>query len=186
MNRLPKGYLGTEHETIGSDILAISKVLHLPERALGPELAGQIARVQADQWYPISLLLEALEALDKKLDSYALRSVGWSLFKLSHEADIRANAKSARDICYGIDGMYHRANRGEAIGGWKVLEFKPGHAELEKTTPHHCVMEEGILEEALRTVGVTAKIQQPVCFRKGAPACRFLITSPMTDVRWTG
>ena len=64
------------------------------------------------------------------------------------------------------------------------LEFKPGHAELEKTTPHHCVMEEGILEEALRTLGVTAKIEQKACFRKGAEACRFVITSAITDIAW--
>ncbi len=186
MTRLPKGYLGRNHETIGSDILAISKVLHLPERALGKELAAQLAKVQPEGWYPISLLLQALEALDKKLDSYALRSVGWSLFKLSHEAGAKANAHSAKDICHGIDGMYHHANRGEHIGGWKVLVFKPGYAELEKNTPHHCVMEEGILEEALRAMGVTCKIEQTACFRKGAETCRFVITSPMTDRRWTG
>lgn len=186
MTRLPKNYVGKNHETIGSDILAIRKVLHLPERTLGKELADEIAKVKPDGWYPISLLLQALEALDQKLDAYALRSVGWSLFKLSHEADVRANATSAKDICYGIDGMYHRANRGERIGGWQVLSFSPGRAELEKTTPHHCVMEEGILEEALRTMGVPAKIEQKACFRKGADACRFVITSAITDRRWSG
>ena len=45
---------------------------------------------------------------------------------------------------------------------------------------------DAFMEEALRAVGVTAKIQQPACFRKGAEACRFVITSPMNDVRWTG
>jgi hypothetical protein len=41
--------------------------------------------------------------------------------------------------------MYHHANRGTGIGGWKVLRFDAGYAELEKMTPHHCVMEQGIL-----------------------------------------
>ena len=30
-----------------------------------------------------------------------------------------------------------------------MLGFEPGKAELEKTTPHHCVMEEGIFSAAL-------------------------------------
>lgn len=186
MIRLPKGYLGTGHQTIGSDLLAVLKALHLPERVLGPELAGRLRQVKPDQWYPIGLMLEAMEAMDKKLDAYALKSAGWTLFKMSHEASAKAVAHSARDILFGFNQMYHNANRGEAIGGWKVLSFTPGRAELEKTTPHHCVLEEGILEEALRAVGVSAKAEQSACFRKGAPCCIYVVTSRVTDERWNG
>jgi hypothetical protein len=35
-----------------------------------------------------------------------------------------------------------------------VVLFQPGKAELIKTTPHHCVMEEGILTEALLTLQI--------------------------------
>ena len=186
MTAVSNSYLGLNHETIGSDILAVLKALHAPDRALGPALAQRLRAVKPDAWYPISLLLEALEALDKNLGTFALRKVGWELFQLSHAEATRQHANSARDIVYGIDGMYHRANRGAGIGGWRVLSFEPGHAELEKTTPHHCVMEEGILEEALRTVGVRADVSQKACRRKGAAACHYVITSPVTDERWTG
>jgi len=114
-----------------------------------------------------------------------MRKIGWSLFRLSHEAAVRANCSSARDIVYGVDAMYHRANRGEQIGGWEVLEFEPGRALLEKTTPHHCVVEEGIIEAGLRAMGVQATIRQLTCFRRGGEACRILISSHVTDARWS-
>jgi len=87
---------------------------------------------------------------------------------------------------HGIDGMYRAANRGTDIGGWAVLDFSPGKAVLEKTTPHHCVLEEGILEAALRAVNVTATIYQRTCFRKGADSCEIVISSHIVDGRWTG
>ena len=40
--------------------------------------------MRPDRWYPISLLLEALETLEDKLGDFGLRHVGWELFKLSH------------------------------------------------------------------------------------------------------
>lgn len=186
MDRRPKGYIGLNHQTIGSDILAVVKALHAPERALGPELAAKLQTVTADGWYPIGLLLDALEAMDQNLGTYALKNVGWKLFQLTHAEALEASGSSARDVVYGIDQMYHHANRGVGIGGWKVLTFEPGHAQLEKTTPHHCVMEEGILEEALRTLGVKAQVTQTSCFRKGDAVCLYEIRSPITDERWSG
>jgi len=186
MERKPRGYVGLNHETIGSDILAVLKALHAPERALGSELLARLNTVKADQWYPISWLLEALEAMDQKLGTYALRNVGWKLFELSHAETVKKVASSARDILYGFDGFYRHANRGGNIGGWKVLSFAPGHAELDKTTPHHCMMEEGIIQEALRTMGVKSEVTQRECFRKGAESCVFLIDSPIRDARWSG
>lgn len=186
MSSKPRNYVGLDHQTIGSDILAVVKAVHLPERVFGPELAAKLQTVKPQEWYPISLLLDGLAKLDEKLGTYGLRSVGWELFKLSHAEAFRKVASSARDLVYGMDQMYHYANRGTGIGGWKVLAFSSGHAELEKTTPHHCVMEEGILEEALRTLGIRADVSQKSCFRKGADACHYVITSPITDQRWTG
>lgn len=184
MERKPRGYIGINHQTVGSDILSVLKALHAPEQTLGKELAARLAAVKPDGWYPIGLLLEALDKLDQKLGTYSLRNVGWELFKLSHAEALKSVATAARDVIYGIDGMYHRANRGVSIGGWKVLKFEPGHAELEKTTPHHCVMEEGILQEALRTLGVKAEVTQRECFRQGAGACIYVIRSQVTDQRW--
>jgi hypothetical protein len=186
MQKRPRGYMGINHETIGSDILSVLKAVHLPEVTLGKELAQKLSGVQPDQWYPIGLLLEALETLDRKMDAYALRSVGWNIFKMSHEENVRQVAHSARDILYGFNQIYLNANRGIGIGGWKVLGFEPGRAEMDKTTPHHCVMEEGIIQEALRAMGVRADVTQTQCFRKGAESCHFLITSSTTDERWGG
>jgi hypothetical protein len=183
--RWPAEYRGINHQTIGSDILAVLKVLHLPKQILGAELEQKLQAVKHDGWYPISLLLETLELLDKKLGPAGVRNVGFALFRLTHEATQRHKAHSARDVIYGIDAMYHAANRGTGIGGWKVVSFQPGTALLEKTTPHHCALEEGILHEALRLVaGIPANIQQDACFRLGAPACVFRITSVVTDERW--
>ena len=76
--------------------------------------------------------------------------------------------------------MYHHANRGGGIGGWRVISFDESRGVLEKTTPHHCEMEEGILAQALADIGARAVVTQTACFRKGAPACRFLIESAGT------
>ena len=179
-------YRGANHETIGSDILSLVDAVLMPEQIFGKEIYAQLLSVKREGWYPIGDLLKAFEHLDSRLGSDSMRKVGWSLFKLSHEAAVRATCKSARDIVYGIDDMYHRANRGRDIGGWKVIEFVPGRALLEKTTPHHCVVEEGILEAGLRAIGVRGRIEQPECSRRGAPACRMLVTSHVRDARWMG
>lgn len=184
MNRLPRGYVGINHQTIGSDILAVFNVIHAPERLLGPEMTARLKQIKPDEWYPISVLLETLDVLDKKLDSYALKNAGWKLFNLSHAENVRKSVNSARELIHGFHSLYLNANRGVRIGGWRVLSFEPGRAELEKTTPHHCVLEEGIFEEALRTVGVSARVEQSACFRQGADACIFVVNAPNPGPRW--
>lgn len=186
MDRRPRGYTATRHETLGSDILAVLKILKLPEQTMGAAEAAKLSAVDPNGWYPIAWLLELMESLEKNAGPYALAQMGRAVFKLSHEARVLEVAKSAHDILYGIDGMYHHANRGHGIGGWKVLKFEPGRAELEKTTPHHCAMEQGILAGALAAVGCPSNVEQISCFRQGADACVYLVTSSITDGRWSG
>jgi hypothetical protein len=186
MGHRAKGYYGHKHETLGSDILAIQKILKHPEQVLGKEEAAKLAAVDPNAWYPIEWLLSLMDRLDREIGQYGLLQMGRRLFELSHEKRVITSGASARDIVYGIDAMYRHANRGTSIGGWKVLEFGPGHAKLEKTTPHHCMMEQGILTGALATVGCPATIAQPKCLRLGAPACIYVITSSITDARWMG
>ena len=184
--RRPRGYAGIDHQTIGSDILSVFRILKLPEQVLGPEAAKKIAEIDPDGWYPIGQLLELMDKLDHDLGHYGLLQMGRMIFKLSHQERVLEVAKSARDIVYGIDGMYRHANRGRNIGGWKVTRFEPGYAELEKNTPHHCVMEQGILSAALSAVGCPGTVDQRECFRKGADLCIYTISSAYTDQRWYG
>ncbi|HZH03823.1 MAG TPA: hypothetical protein VEY30_08575 [Myxococcaceae bacterium] len=183
--RHPTAYRGIDHETLGSDILSILQAIPRPREVLDAALLQELKPVRADQWYPISLLLRAVEQADAKLGRDALVGMGWVLFQNSHVKSDRTKIGSARDVIYGFDVMYRHVNRGIDIGSWKVLSFSPGRAELEKTTPHHCALEEGIMEKALFSVGVSARIQQSDCFRKGAPSCRFVVTSQVTDARWS-
>jgi hypothetical protein len=185
-NRWPKGYVGRNHETIGSDILAVRDAVRSPEQILGHETRARLEQVRPSGWYPIGWLLDLMEELDQHLGRPGLRQMGRKLFNLSHKERVLQVAKSARDICYGIDGMYHHANRGDRIGGWRVITFAPGRCELEKTTPHHCAMEEGILLEALAALGVPGRVDQSACFRNGAEACIYEIGSVIADARWTG
>jgi hypothetical protein len=182
--RRPRGYVGTHHETIGSDILAVLESLKLAEIVLGADRVERLRAVAPDGWYPIDALLEPLEFIATRLGDASLKKVGWELFRVSHEAQFRAEAKSARDLVHGIDVLYHRANRGLHIGGWQVLDFRPGHAVLEKTTPHPCVMEEGILEAGLRVLGVSGLVNQTSCFRRGADCCVFELMSTVRNERW--
>lgn len=186
MARRPRGYIGTRHETIGSDILAVLRALTLPEQILGAAAVRDLETIDPDGWYPIGKMLDFMAIIERTVGDVGLRKVGRTLFKLSHEERLKEVARSARDVIYGIDGMYHHANRGVAIGGWRVRSFSPGAAELEKTTPHPCMLEEGILGAALRAVGAPATITQDACMRTGADHCLFVISSSITDARWMG
>lgn len=186
VKRLPRDYQGINHETIGTDLLALLGAILMPEAILGKEIVARLKHVKPTSWYPIEDFLTPLEQLDRKLSPDSLRKVGKTLFKLSHEEQFLRSASSARDLAYSMDHLYRAANRGHGIGGWTVLSFEPGTAILEKTTPHHCVMEEGIVEAALQALKVPAVIYQTSCFRKGAAACIFSIRSHVTDARWNG
>ncbi|MDP2345315.1 MAG: hypothetical protein Q8O67_30505 [Deltaproteobacteria bacterium] len=186
MDRRPRDYIGTQHETIGSDILAVLKTLKDPNEVLGPDVVARLTALDPAGWYPIAQLLELMELLDRRVGAHGLLTMGRTLFKMSHERRTKQEATSAADIIFGLDGMYHFANRGIDIGGWKVVGFQPGKAQLTKNTPHHCGMEQGILDEALRLVGAPSRISQTECFRKGAEQCRFNVQSIITDERWLG
>ncbi|HMI83087.1 MAG TPA: hypothetical protein VK550_03280 [Polyangiaceae bacterium] len=123
--RKPRGYLGKGHETIGSDILAVLQILKMPDQVLGADEVRHLSQVQMDGWYPIEWLLQLMDKVDKELGHYGLLQMGRRLFALSHEERLVQVARSAADVVYGIDGMYHHANRGTAIGGWKVICFHP-------------------------------------------------------------
>jgi hypothetical protein len=194
--RRPRGYAGRNHETIGSDILAVRRSLEhlvgehatpkLPGQVLLPEQIARLDQVRAGDWYPIAWLLELMERIDERLGRYALVKMGRTVFSLLHEERVAPQAAVGRDIVYGMDAMYHAVNRGEQIGGWKVLAFGPSRAVLEKTTPHHCAMEEGILAQALTAVGAPAVITQEACLRQDADACRFVLLPSTSGRAWTG
>ncbi len=181
--RKPQGYAGINHQTAGTDILSVLKTVHAPEITLGKELAARLRRVQPDQWYPISDMLELLERLDEKLGSFHLKQVGWNIIQ-GLPPGLFSRFSSAREMLEGMDTLYRMNNRGEQIGHWKVAAFSANRAELEKTTPHHCIMEEGIIEESLRAMTLAAKVQQTQCFRKGDPLCRYVVVPRTADSRW--
>jgi hypothetical protein len=182
----PEGYIGLNHETIGSDILSILNAVHFPEAVLGEEVTARLRALDPQGWYPIDEMLNLMEVLDERLGVGGLLKMGKQLFKLSHEAHFVTVVKSARDAVYGLDGMYHFANRGQGIGGWCVLHFEDGLALMQKNTPHHCVMEEGILSAAFSALGIPASIKQTCCLRRGDKLCEFKIESAVKGPRWMG
>jgi len=183
---VPKGYRGLDHQTMGCNILAVLKSLRLPEQLLGKEEAEQLARVEPRGWYPVGRLLDLMETVDRSLGHYALLQMGRKLFQTAHERRVLESARSARDILYGMEEMYRYTNRGVALGGFQVLAFEPGHAELETTTPYHCAMEQGLLTAALTAVGCPVNLGHRRCFREGAETCIFVVSSSLTDQRWSG
>ena len=185
VRRRPRGYVGRDHETIGSDIASVFKILKLPEQVLGAEEAQKLSAIDPGAWYPIEWLLDLMDRLDKELGQYGLLRMGRTLFDFSHKERVLKVARCAKDIVYGIDGMYHHANRGKAIGGWKVLLFEPGHAELRKddATPlRDGARDPGRGAGRRRCPGV---ITQRQCFRQGAEVCVFEVSSSLVDERWS-
>jgi hypothetical protein len=186
MIRAPRGYRGINHETIGKDFLALHDAVLMPEQIFGKDVAAWLRAKQAEAWYPVHELVHSLEQLGRKLGADSLRKVGQSIFNAGPAEIVKTTVPSAHALLHGFDRLYHRTNRGIDIGGWAVLELKPGRAILEKTSPHHCSMEEGIVDAALRAVGAPSTIYQSACLRTGADACWFVITSHVVDRRWTG
>jgi hypothetical protein len=186
MSRKPKGYLGVNHTVIGSDMLAVLNALQMPEHILSETTMEHLRHVKSDEFYPVAWFLDLMEELDHNVGRFGLVRLGRKVFELSHQERVLKVANSARDIVYGIDGMYQHAHRGKGIGGWQVTSFEPGRAQLVKNTPHHCIMEEGILLQALFAVGAPSRIEQQQCFRRGASACIYEITSVVVDERWMG
>jgi hypothetical protein len=184
--QLPRGYVGTNHETIGSDVMAVLATLRAPEEVLGSVLYSRLKDMDPNAWYPISTLLGLLDHLSRRVGVASVMKMGRQLFVDSHKKHTEKSMTSAGDVVFGIDGLYHRANRGEQIGGWVVKRFRPGLAVLEKTTPHHCALEEGILLEALHGLGAECLITQTQCVRRGDDLCVFELHSAVRDERWMG
>jgi hypothetical protein len=158
----------------------------MPEQILGKDIAARLKNKKADAWYPVAEIIDPLEELGRKLGADSLRKVGSTIFNAGPAEIVQKSVSSARDLAYGFDRLYRSTNRGLEIGSWTVVEFKEGRAVLEKTTPHHCSMEEGIIDAAFRAVNTPSTVYQSACVRTGADACRFVITSHVVDVRWTG
>lgn len=182
--RTPKGYVGFNHEVVGMSILAVLKVLKFRDPSMELDSRAQIGRIDPSAWYPISLLLELMDRLELHVGHFGLVRMGRMVFSLSHAAIVTRDVHSVHQLAYGLDKLYRRTNRGNGIGGWQVLRFEPGDCEIEKTTPHHCAMEQGILQAALAAVECSAIVSQSRCVRDGADTCRFVISSTMTDARW--
>jgi hypothetical protein len=182
----PRDYVGENHLTVGSDILSVLDAVPLASQVLGPGLTARLQSVKPDGWYAIDLLLEAMDRMADKLGRFALLQMGRKLFHASHAEAFMKVAHSAGDLVFSMNAMYRNANRGNRIGGWDVVLFQPGKAELIKSTPHHCVMEEGILTEALLALQIPALVEQRECVRKAAPYCRYQLVSPVTGELWLG
>jgi predicted ArsR family transcriptional regulator len=93
-------------------------------------------------------------------------------------------SRTAKDVLYELDKMYHQTNRGRGIGGWQVTRFEPGLAEVENNTAHHCAMLQGMMTEALLVVGTACNVIQTRCFLEGADTCIYQVTSAFVDARW--
>jgi hypothetical protein len=182
--RWPKGYLGTGHETLGTTLVSVLAALKVPDQVLGADEVERLKQVSPESWYPIGWLLSIMETLDRSVGHQGLVRTGRRCFEISHR--LRVSYRSAFDVVYGIDEMYRHSNRGQGIGGWTVLTFQKGYAEIEKTTPHHCAMEQGILSAALSSAQCPSIVSQSQCFRSGADSCIYTISSALQDDRWSG
>jgi hypothetical protein len=182
--RRPRGYHGEDHTTLGADILAVLKILKMPEQVLGKEEADRLKEIQPDQWYPIEWMLGLMEILEAHVGKYGLMQLGRKLFELSHRQRVMSYSRTAKDVLYELDKMYHQTNRGRGIGGWQVTRFEPGLAEVENNTAHHCAMLQGMMTEALLVVGTACNVIQTRCFLEGADTCIYQVTSAFVDARW--
>lgn len=178
-------YENASHETIGSDLLAVLNTMRYPEEVLGHYWIERLREIKATEWYPMATLVELEQQVLYRGGRASLIQLGRQLFRDSHHERVAPKLQCAGDVIHLLDRMYRHANRGQNIGGWEVLAFGPGHALLRKTTPHHCAVDEGFLQEALQVVNSVALIVQPSCMLTGGKTCDLEVRSPMKD-RWMG
>jgi hypothetical protein len=159
-----------DHEILGSDALAVLQVVSLPEQTLGGPLHQRLKEVRPDGWYPVSLLTEVLETLFVRVGPNGLRQMGRKLFAATHESFVKANIASAYQLLSSFDDVYRKANRGTAIGGWKLLDFSAGKAVIEKTTPHICLVERALRSPGSIVLGYRPPFVRRSVFEKGLTA----------------
>ncbi|MDP1920827.1 MAG: hypothetical protein Q8L14_31580 [Myxococcales bacterium] len=184
--RQPRGYLGKGHETIGSDIIAVFEAVRDAEPTLCSHWMPLVRTIDPHGWYPIDLLLTLADVIHERAGSDALASMGRSIFMLSHGRHFPARAASIGDLVFSADAIYRRANRGTAIGGWRVLEFAQSLAVIEKTTPHLCQFDEGIMQAGGRALGVAVTISQRRCLLEGDDTCEFVVEGAPGEPLWMG
>jgi len=169
---------------LGSDLLAVLKILKMPEQVLAKPDFERLCRVQADAWYPVDWLTNLTTTLERHVGRYGLIQMGRRMFELTHRGRVLQHAKTAKDLIYGLDDMYRHANRGRGIGGFQVLKFGAGIAEVEKTTGQHCLLDQGLITEGLLAVGCACNVSQTRCVLENDDTCVFEITSAFADKRW--
>jgi hypothetical protein len=187
----------SQHETLAVDLLAVRGAVQWlaesddPERTrrycrtiLGEELNQRLEQLEPTDWVPIEWLISMMNTVEAKLGPSGLRRMGRTIFLRSHSENARNHCKSARDILHAMDTLYRLCNRGVGIGGWTVLSFEPTEAVLENTTPHHCLMEEGIVVEACATFGCHVVVTQRKCVRNGDDSCVFVVTPTAPNPLW--
>lgn len=174
------------HVTLGAEILAILQTMRSPEALLGDEWVARQRAIHPKDWYPVTVVSDLVQQLSRRVDRAALVEMGRELFRNSHHRRLIPHLRSVGDVVFGLNGIYHRAHRGQDIGGWEVLQFDEGRALLRKKTPVHCALEEGLLCEALHAVGAEASVAQPTCVQHGGRYCDFEIRSPIRGDRWLG
>jgi hypothetical protein len=182
--RVARGYEGWNHETLGSDLIATFAAVNAVDPRFSEHWMPLVKTLDAQTWYPIDVLLALGFAAEERFGPELLQCIGREIFQRSHAATFRRSAATIADLAFGIDAMYRTANRGEDIGGWRVLEFADGRTLIEKTTPHPCGIEEGILGAACASLGVAARITQVRCVREGDDTCRFELCAETPSTRW--
>ena len=180
------GYENASHETLGSDLLAALNTLKFPVEILGKYWMERLSGIEPAHWYPVSIHLELQQQVLHRGGRAALVQMGRQQFRDSHHGRLAPVLTSAGDVLTRVDRMYRHSNRGTKIGGWEVLSLGAAHATLRKNTPHHCALEEGLLQEALASVGAVALIAQPSCVLMGGKVCELELKSQLKDERWLG
>ena len=74
--RRPRGYVGIDHETLGSTFQSILAALKQPEQVLDHDELERLKEVDAERWYPVGWLLSITETLDGVVGQRGLVRIG--------------------------------------------------------------------------------------------------------------
>jgi hypothetical protein len=136
-NRLPAGYKAQAQnaEIFRSAFQAMDSHVN--------KLFSQLGYVEGQPWDQWKLLA-AFYLVENKIGKNSSVAVGTKIFSTMPWPP---QITCLEDALEGIEGAYRASHEAsfEAIGGWPVLEKKPGYIKIANATPYPCYLEEGTL-----------------------------------------
>jgi len=130
------------------------------------------ASPRAGEWYPVALLLAAVEAVAADGGKEALAAAGRHC-----GTQLSTEAATVPDALAALDDAYRRHHRG-AAGGYAFRQIGPDDGRIECATPYPCVFDRALVTCVAESAadGVVCLSEAGRCRAAGEDRCTYELT----------